>query len=110
MDHKLKGEWSTRRVWLNGNELRPGFSQSIYNHSPDGFNWGYLGSGPAQLSLALCLELFPIELAKRVYQKIKFGLIALLPQGDFRIEFRIPEDIRNPSKYPIIVNRNSEES
>lgn len=25
----------------------------LANHSPDGFNWGYGGSGPAQLALAL---------------------------------------------------------
>ena len=25
----------------------------LFNHSPDGFNWGYGGSGPAQLALAI---------------------------------------------------------
>jgi hypothetical protein len=25
----------------------------LYNHSPDGFSWGYEGSGPAQLALAI---------------------------------------------------------
>ena len=25
----------------------------LVNHSPDGFNFGYLGSGPAQLALAI---------------------------------------------------------
>lgn len=28
----------------------------IANHSPDGFEWGYGGSGPAQLALALCID------------------------------------------------------
>jgi len=36
--------------------LDPGASQKIYNHSPDGFQWGYGGSGPAQLALALLLD------------------------------------------------------
>ena len=36
--------------------LKPNRSQAIKNHSPDGFNWGYSGSGPAQLALALLLE------------------------------------------------------
>jgi len=31
-------------------------SQKIVNHSPDGFNWGYAGSGPAQLALAILLN------------------------------------------------------
>jgi len=38
--------------------LRPDWSQKILNHSPDGFEWGYHGSGPAQLSLAIMLEHF----------------------------------------------------
>lgn len=37
-------------------ELSPAPSQEVYNHSPDGFNWGYGGSGPAQLALAILLE------------------------------------------------------
>lgn len=28
----------------------------VMNHSPDGFEWGYGGSGPAQLALALCVD------------------------------------------------------
>lgn len=46
----------TVRVWVNGHELSPARSQAIRNHSPDGFNWGYCGSGPAQLALALLLH------------------------------------------------------
>lgn len=36
--------------------LDPGPSQALRNHSPDGFAWGYQGSGPAQLALALLLD------------------------------------------------------
>lgn len=28
----------------------------LRNHSPDGFEWGYSGSGPAQLALALAAD------------------------------------------------------
>jgi hypothetical protein len=40
----------------------------IVNHSPDGFNWGYKGSGPAQLSLALLADAIPndVELKNRM--------------------------------------------
>src|SRR5262245_55620958 len=31
-------------------------SQAVFNHSPDGFAWGYGGSGPAQLALAILLD------------------------------------------------------
>lgn len=86
---KLKGEWKSRRVWLNGKELHPEPSQKIRNHSPDGFNWSYAGSGPAQLSLAICLELFGEEKARQIYQDFKFKYIATLPQTDFEREFEV---------------------
>ena len=41
---------------LTAKILRPERSQAVKNHSPDGFNWGYAGSGPAQLALAMLLE------------------------------------------------------
>lgn len=31
-------------------------SPKVFDHSPTGFEWGYLGSGPAQLALALLLD------------------------------------------------------
>lgn len=36
--------------------LDPGPSLLLSNHSPTGFEWGYYGSGPAQLSLAILLH------------------------------------------------------
>jgi hypothetical protein len=47
MKHTLLGFADTRDVWLDNKKLNPGPSQAIWNHSPDGFNWGYHGSGPA---------------------------------------------------------------
>lgn len=49
----------------------------IRNHSPDGFAWGYAGSGPAQLALAiLCDALGDDERAARLYQRFKDAVIA----------------------------------
>ena len=57
--------------------LHPSWSQRVYNHSPDGFNWGYLGSGPAQLALALLLDATRDEnLSLRHYQDFKFMVVA----------------------------------
>jgi hypothetical protein len=36
--------------------LDPRPSQRLWNHSPDGFEWGFGGSGPAQLALAILLD------------------------------------------------------
>jgi hypothetical protein len=95
MSFHLRGEYSTKAIWLNGNRLWPGRSQEVWNHSPDGFNWGYAGSGPAQLALAILLELLPLLEAKRCYQRFKFDRIAGLPQHDFdtEIKWSMPEEV-----------------
>jgi hypothetical protein len=87
MNHHLRGDHATRRVWLDGRELLPAASQRVYNHSPDGFCWGYGGSGPAQLALAICLELTRSQrVALALYQQFKREVIAGLPD-DFDIDF-----------------------
>lgn len=40
----------------DGAELDLAPSLEVQNHSPTGFSWGYAGSGPAQLALALLLD------------------------------------------------------
>ena len=88
MKHQLRGEMASRRVWLDGKELLPGPSQKIWNHSPDGFNWGYGGSGPAQLALAICLKLTrDRDIARALHQAFKRDIIAILPQDDFNTTF-----------------------
>jgi hypothetical protein len=50
----------------------------LRNHSPDGFQWGYGGSGPAQLALALLADATDDETAQRYYQEFKFAVVARL--------------------------------
>ena len=53
------------------------------NHSPTGFAWGYGGSGPAQLAYAILRDYgLPREVAFRLYQDFKWGVIAKLPQDE----------------------------
>lgn len=59
--------------------LLPHRSLTLCSHSPTGFNWGYLGSGPAQLALALLLDAADDEaLSLRHYQDFKFMVVANL--------------------------------
>lgn len=52
-------------------------SLKLRNHSPTGFAWGYLGSGPAQLALAILLDHTSDEdLSLRYYQDFKTHVIA----------------------------------
>lgn len=88
MKHKLRWENTSRTAYLDDNYLSPKHSQTVYNHSPDGFNVGYGGSGPAQLALAILLELTDRESALVKYQSFKWTYIATMPKGkDCEIEF-----------------------
>ncbi len=61
-------------------ELSPRYD--LRNHSPTGYSWGYGGSGPAQLSLALLADaLGDDDKAQRWYQDFKFRVISRL-EGD----------------------------
>jgi len=51
--------------------------RDLFNHSPCGFEWGYGGSGPAQLALAiLCKVMHDDERAVRLHQPFKFRVVA----------------------------------
>jgi hypothetical protein len=51
----------------------------LWNHSPTGFEFGYGGSGPAQLALAILADCCGDELAAAYHQAFKWAVIARLP-------------------------------
>lgn len=58
----------------------------IRNHSPTGFEWGYGGSGPAQLALALVADAFGVSYAvPSVYQVLKARIVANLPADGWQL-------------------------
>lgn len=64
-------------VTKDGGILDPHPSQRIWNHSPTGFSWGYRGSGPAQLALALLYDVTgDEELSGRLHQQFKEEFVA----------------------------------
>lgn len=73
------GAWVVYRP--DGVVLDPTPSQALHNHSPTGFAWGYEGSGPAQLALAILLDYTNIEAhALEYYQDFKREIIARFQQ------------------------------
>lgn len=95
-------------------KLDPRRSQKLWNHSPDGFEWGYGGSGPAQLALAILLDAlgrgpFVVnsrileacasmeykstaeKLAVRLHQEFKFSRVVGFERDGFRLKL---EDVR----------------
>lgn len=70
----------TEAGWRN-RHLRPRLD--LANHSPTGFAWGYEGSGPAQLALALLADVLgDDDRALRLHQRFKRRLVASLPQSE----------------------------
>lgn len=88
--------------------LNPRFD--LRRHSPAGFNWGYGGSGPAQLALAiLCDNLADDGKAMELYQQFKFSIIGGLKGPAFVVteemidEFlRVIEDAQNVEETPTL--------
>lgn len=80
LDH-ITGDWNEDdwygEVRLNGQIIDPVVSQKVVNHSPDGFSWGYQGSGPSQLALGILLAKgIPEHIARLAYQDFKREVIA----------------------------------
>ena len=63
-------------VTVDGAPLDWRSSLAVRNHSPTGPAWGYGGSGPAQLALAILLAVTDAATAERFYQQSKWSVIA----------------------------------
>ena len=98
-DILVTGHYETGVVQIFGKELLPDKSQKVRNHSPDGFSWGYGGSGPAQLALAILLEYMPVEDAGKYYQEFKWTFVSKLPHSDFSIDLNLQQEIKNLTNY-----------
>ncbi len=89
-----KGKWSSRRAGVNDGELSPQRSQQLVYRSPDGFNWGYGGSGPTQLSLAMLLLFVSEKDAVHLHQNFKCKYIATFQKGDFKLNSEQIDTVR----------------
>jgi len=71
-------------VTVDGRRLNPRLD--LWNHSPTGFEWGYGGSGPAQLALAILADHCGNDKqALNFYQRFKWAVIAELPHRDWTL-------------------------
>ena len=73
-------------VFHNKEPLSPKESQKLINHSPTGFEWGYSGSGPAQLALSILLShTKDKEYSMSNYQKFKRDFISKIRSPEWKI-------------------------
>lgn len=57
----------------------------IVYHSPDGFEWGYGGSGPADLARSILADVAGLRVADALYQEFKSEVIAGLERESFAL-------------------------
>lgn len=71
-------------VTANGAPLNPRLD--LWNHSPSGFEWGYGGSGPAQLALAILADHLRDDVkAVRLHGDFKRTVVADLPYDEWQL-------------------------
>jgi hypothetical protein len=71
-------------VTVDGLRLNPRFD--LWNHSPTGFEWGYGGSGPAQLALAILADHCANDReAFNFHHRFKWAVIAELPKRQWTL-------------------------
>jgi len=82
-----KRQFHAVEVTVDGAPLDPRLD--LRNHSPTEFEWGYGGSGPAQLALAILADhLGDDEEALNLYQRFKWMVVAELPRHRWTLTSR----------------------
>lgn len=91
----FSGTAKDRKVYCNGVEIEN--DTTLVNHSPDGFMWGYNGSGPAQCSFMILFTFFTrvkgydrlkaIQETHKLYQDFKFRIIGKFSSDE---DFMLP--------------------
>ena len=90
-------------VWLDAEPLP--LRLEVWNHSPTGFEWGYCGSGPAQLALAMLLIVADTDTAVQFHQEFKEKVVSFMPHDGWSttvesvanwLHARVTEEIRMP--------------
>lgn len=89
-------------VTVNGESLDPRLD--LRNHSPTEFEWGYGGSGPAQLALAILADyLGDDEQALNLYQRFKWVVVAGLPRHHWTLTGRqIAESLKSIREQEVV--------
>ena len=82
MEYVLVRTANRCKLFRDSIKIPLGDSLKLRNHSPDGFEYGYHGSGPAQTALAILLDLCGEKKALSYYQKFKREVIANLSRKE----------------------------
>lgn len=89
---RINGKPEVKKVIINGPVAYLNPRLDLRKHSPDHFDWGYAGPGPAQLALAILADCLGDVTGQAFYHWFKHEVIALLPTKNFVLDV---EDIRH---------------
>ena len=89
-------------VTVGGEPLDWRTSLAVRDHSPSGIEWGYGGSGPSQLALAILLAMTDRETAERRHQQFKVDIIARISESEWTLPLR---DVRRWLEHASAANR-----
>ena len=78
-------------VTANFETLPPRFD--LRNHSPDGFEWGYNGSGPSQLALAILANEYGDQIATEYYRDFREEFVSRIVTDKWTIDSATLDDI-----------------
>jgi uncharacterized protein (DUF2249 family) len=71
----------------------------LFNHSPTGFEWGYGGSGPSQLALAILADVLKDDaFAVRLHQEFKWRYVANFKDAWRINEFTVSQWVQEETK------------
>jgi len=83
----IRTEKGCKVLRFKNGRLEPlGWKLDLWNYSPTGFEWGYGGSGPAQLALALLWDVLRSDdQAVEHHQTFKWEIVAKLPKASWML-------------------------
>lgn len=93
---KLEKESLQNKKWIQdivltriSNNAETNIEQKICYHSPTGFEWGYGGSGPAELALNILYLFLDFPRAWKLHQLFKWQVISNIPKWGGKIKVSI---------------------
>lgn len=64
---------------------RRGCLEHRFRHSHDGFEWGYGGSGPADLAFSILWDYLGPEIAESCYMEFKWSVVSVLNRKEWTL-------------------------
>lgn len=101
------------QVWVQSGLEKPRklrLRLDLSRHSPTGFEWGYGGSGPAQLALALLADALNDKEAIQLHQRFKRFIAEIKTDVWTMTEEDIKEKVLLLGKEPLLTPKQERES